>query len=399
MRSSPNWKFLFVCPNQALAASLVQVLGQTAPTAGLLEVPVYPPAHSLSELIVAHTPNLCFLDTSTDREQAMSVIADLRTASPRLPIVALLGGNDPDLILRCLRQGASEFLIHPFSAEQVIQVFDRIAKKGGGAAGEAQARIYCTCPAKGACGATTIASNLAFQVKRLGARRVLLADLDPLTGTLSFILKLKTGYSFLDAVNHKEGLDPDIWRALIVQAHGVDILLSPDIVNDLVHDLRDPGPLIEFVRTQYDAIVIDLGGIYGSWGLSLARLCDHLLLVTTNELPALQATQRTLSYIENQRLDRSNTHLLVNRYNRDVGLSKEVIETALHEEVYHLLPSDYDAVQRALIDGRPIPPGSHLGKSLAQLAERLHGKQAPAPEKKPTSSSWAGLLNLFSKSK
>ena len=51
-------------------------------------------------------------------------------------------------------------------------------------------------PAKGACGATTIACNLAFQWKRLGAKKILLADLDPLTGTLSFLLKIKSIYSF-----------------------------------------------------------------------------------------------------------------------------------------------------------------------------------------------------------
>jgi len=227
---------------------------------------------------------------------------------------------------------------------------------------------------------------------------VLLADLDPLTGTMSFSLKLKTNYSFLDAVQHKAGLDPDIWKALIVQSQGVDILLSPESVVDGIHDVTDPAPLIEFVRTQYDAIVLDSGGVYGSWGLSLARLADELLMVSTNELPALQATQRAFTYLDSQRLDRSKTRLLVNRYNRDVGLSREVIETALHEEVYHVLPSDYDAVQRALIDGRPIPTNSNLGKSLGELGERLYGKKAE-PEKKPAGSAWSGLLNLFTRAK
>ena len=49
-------------------------------------------------------------------------------------------------------------------------------------------------PAKGAAGATTIACNLAYQCKRLGASKILLADLDPLTGTVSFVLKLKSTY-------------------------------------------------------------------------------------------------------------------------------------------------------------------------------------------------------------
>jgi pilus assembly protein CpaE len=270
---------------------------------------VYPPGHSLAELISTHTPNLCFLDVTSDREKAMTALAEVQRLAPKLNVVTLLGDNEPDLILRCLRQGASEFLIRPFASEQVSETLERVARRLGAEVGASSAKIYCLAPAKGACGATMIASNLAFQLKRLGAKRVLLADLDPLTGTMSFSLKLKSSYSFLDAVQHKSGLDPDIWKALIVQSQGVDILLSPESVTDGIHDISDPAPLVEFVKTQYDAIVLDSGGIYGNWGLGLARLADELLMVSTNELPALQATQRAFTYLDAQRVERNKTRL------------------------------------------------------------------------------------------
>ena len=57
------------------------------------------------------------------------------------------------------------------------------------AGGHEPAKVFAIMPAKGACGATTIASNFAFQCKRLG-KKVLLADMDALTGTLSFMLKV-----------------------------------------------------------------------------------------------------------------------------------------------------------------------------------------------------------------
>ena len=58
-----HWKILLVSPNQAMASSLLKIIGEKAPTAGLLEVPVYAPAHTLAELIQAHGCNgfdLCF---------------------------------------------------------------------------------------------------------------------------------------------------------------------------------------------------------------------------------------------------------------------------------------------------------------------------------------------------
>jgi len=85
---------------------------------------------------------------------------------------------------------------------------------------------------------------------------------------------------------------------------------------------------------------------------------------------------------------------VVNRYLRDVGLSREVIGTALHTEVFDTLPSDYEAVQRALLDGKPIPASTPLGKGIAQMVERLGGKTEPGSKK---GSSLSGLLGLFSK--
>ena len=55
-------------------------------------------------------------------------------------------------------------------------------------------------PGKGACGASTIAANLAYHIQRLSKTRLLLADMDPMTGTTSFLLNLKSTYSFIDAL-------------------------------------------------------------------------------------------------------------------------------------------------------------------------------------------------------
>jgi pilus assembly protein CpaE len=392
------WKFLFVCPQPLMTGSLSQALGRLFQRATAVEVPVYPPPTALAELLQSQSPNLCFVDVSSDRDRAVNLIAEMLARDPKLLIVAVLRGNDPDLILRCLRQGAAEFLIDPFTEDQIAQVLERIGRKFVVTRGDSgAAKIFCVMPSKGACGASTIASNLAFQWKRLGSKKILLADLDPLTGTVSFLLKLKSNYSFLDAVAHMNALDQDLWKALIVPNQGVDVLLSPEHNVDGIHELRDANGIVQHVRTGYETVVLDTGGVYGNWSLALARACDELLLVTTNELPALQATQRALSYLDQNRIDRSKVRLLVNRYNRDVGLSKEVIETALHTEVFHLLPSDYDAVQRALIDGKPIPSSSGFGKSLAALADRLAGKESRPQVEKSSSSTWGSLLGLFSR--
>src|SRR5262249_45229824 len=152
----------------------------------------YPSPRELTGAIGGGTQYLVFLDTISDRDQAVQLISEIARLGSTAQIVALLPANEPDLILRCLRAGAVDFLIHPFTAEQMEAALSKLSRSqpAGPLAGKEPAKIFAVMPAKGACGATTVACNLAFQWKRFGAKKILLADLDALTGTMSFLLKI-----------------------------------------------------------------------------------------------------------------------------------------------------------------------------------------------------------------
>ena len=384
-----------ISPNASILEEIEQVLNSCLPGSPVNYVRTYPSPRDLGGLIGGPGPNLILLDVASDRDQALQLLGEMARLGPGVQALALLSGDDPDLILRCLRTGALDFLIRPFTSEQLEAALAKLARlqPAGEASGKEPARIFAVMPAKGACGATTVACNLAFQWKRLGAKRVLLADLDLLAGTLSFLLKIKSEYSFLDVLQRSNELDLDLWNAMVTPVNGVDVLLAPELIVDGMQDLRDPSPILDYARHVYDVVVIDAGGVYGEWNLNQARQASELLLITTNELPALQAAQRALSYLDTNRIGRWKVRLVVNRYHRDVGLSREVIGTALHTEVFDSLPSDYEAVQHSLMEGKPVPSSTPFGKGIMQLADRLSGRTEGL--KKP--SSFGSLFGLFSK--
>jgi pilus assembly protein CpaE len=389
---SGGWRALLISPSRGMRNELLPLLAQQLPQMPVLELEAYPARPALAEVFADRAPNLCFLDVSSDSERGLSLIADLLDVDKSMQVIVLMTSKEADL-LGFLRMGASEFLLSPFSPEQLQAAIDRMRRfnpQGGLRA--KPCTVYCVAPAKGACGASTIAGNLAYQWKRVGAKRILLADLDPLTGIQGFLLKLRSAYSFVDAMSGTVTLDADVWRALVTSSHGVDVLLSPENPVDASHEVRDATTLVDFARQNYEKVVLDTSGAYGDWNLTLARLCDELLLVATNELPALQAAQRVLTYLDRNRVDLSKVRLIINRYNREVGLSREMIETALHTEIYHLIPGDYDAVQKALIEGRPIPPGSGFGKSLIALVNRLAGQDGPPAKEHPSKTERTGGL-------
>jgi pilus assembly protein CpaE len=390
-----NWRALLISPNSQILQELNSLLERSYPSALVTEMNRYPNRDQLQETLPAKAINVCFVDADSMPEYALEILSDVTRINPTIGVVALFQKDNPDFLLRCLRQGATDFLLQPFTPEHLADALGKVAKlqPNDGSSQKEPARVYAVIPAKGACGATTLACNLAYQWKRLGAKKILLCDLDPLAGTVSFLLKIKSNYSFMDTVSRAREMDEDLWRAMTVNLNGVDVLLAPELLVEGVNDLRDVSPILDYARLNYEIVILDAGSAYGDWNLSIARLASEILLVTTNELPALQAAQRALSYLDSNRVGRWKIKLLVNRYHKDVGLSREVIGTALHTEVFHLVPSDYDAVQRALMDGKPIPPNSDFGKAMSQLADRLAGRE----EKQKKSSSLGGLFSLFTR--
>ncbi|MCL4396224.1 MAG: hypothetical protein M1482_15715, partial [Chloroflexi bacterium] len=319
---------LIISRDESTVADLTRLLVRELPATVITGVADYPPGAAVSGLAALR---YCFVDMASGADAALTFLAEASARAPGVPFIALFTGNDPDSILRCLRQGASEFLIRPFTADQLQAVLQKLARTHPRAAvPESRAKSYCIVPGKGACGATTLACNLAYHLKRTGPGKVLLADMDPLTGTVAFVLKLKSSYSFLDAVARAGTLDADLWKAIVTEWQHVDVLLSPDNPADSSIETNDPAPVLGYSRQAYETVVVDLGGPFGEWNLAIAKLCDDLLLVTTNELPALHATQRAIAYLEGNGVERSKMRLVINRHSGAAGLGRAGIQTALH---------------------------------------------------------------------
>jgi len=307
-----------------------------------------------------------------------------------LPVIAVLPGNEPDLILHCLRQGASEFLIRPVAPAQFQAVLGRIAQAKASPPSSG-ARLLCGIPGKGASGTTTLVSNLAFALKKKTSGRILLADFDGLCGTVPFVLKLKSSYSFVDALAGG-GIDADVWRALVCQTHGFDVLLSPESPLDALGAPGDLRPVLDYARQAYDMVIADCGAAWGDSNLLIASLATDLLLVITAELPAIHSAQRALAHFESAGISPERFRVVVSRYRRDMGLGIDQISQALGMDVFHVLPASYDVVYKALLEGRPAPPGSAYGASVAELASKLIGGQQKAPRAGKPASLLSGFL-------
>jgi len=387
-RSSRNyWKPLIICPHPALARQLRAAMGELGvDCSSWLEE--YPQPAAVVALAAQQQANLCFLDIATQQEQALALISE---TAPFMPVVALNPKNDADLILRCLRRGACEFLSE-WSGEQLDGLLDRLARLRAPAQREKPATVYCVVPGKPGCGATTVSVHLAVELKRCGVTRVLLVDADYLAASVGFLMKLKSDFHLDDAVRDCLRLDDDLWSHLVVPCHGVDVLLAPE--NPAAAAVLDRPAAVELIcfwREHYEAVVLDTPGARDPGGC-LASLSDEILVVTTNELGALHGTKRTLEYLEQSGVPAGRPKLLVTRYTPATGLKAEDVKRALRLPPFALLSNDYEILQNAVLEGQPAPSGARFAKSIHELAEHLQGKTA-VTQKAPSRRGWLSFGN------
>jgi len=367
------WKPLMVCPDAELAGRLRAACEELG-IKGITHLAQYPRIGALAGALAERQANLCLIDVSVHAEFALLLIGE---ASPTVPVVALNTRNDADLILRCLRRGACEFLASP-DAGPLSSVLDRLRLLSAPAEPPKLCESYCVIPGKPGCGASTLAVHLAVELHRAGAARVLLVDTDVQGSAIAFLLKLKPVFHLGDAVRDRERMDHDLWGRLAVSSNGIDVLLAPENpAAPLEIDRAAAHQLMTFWRSHYQAMVIDTAGAQPA-AIEFARLSDQILLVSTNELVALHATRRSIECLEHHLIERRRLLLVMNRYTPSAGLKRDEVETALKLAPYALLANEYDLVQQAVLEGRPLGAATRFARGVHALAERLAGGGQPA---------------------
>ena len=344
----------------------------------------YASVDAISGTVLRNGCDICFLDVASNPELAQPLIAEL---APAVPVVALHHRADADLILRCLRRGACEFLTDP-TADALRALFERLGRGRAAAAQRQVGAVYCVVPGKAGSGASTVAAHLAVAMAT-GGQTALLVDGDALTGSIAFLLKLKPEFHLGDALRDWTRMDDDLWSRLTVRAHGVDVLCAPESPGSAaVVDRESASDICAFWRERYRAVVIDMADARAAADSGFAPLADATLLITTNELAVLQASRRAIEYLSRTLPDRSRLRLVINRYTPATGLKREDVKTALGVEPYAILANDYEELQGALLEGMPARRGSRFAASVEELCGQLLHRP-PAVRK---SGQWLSLL-------
>ncbi len=385
---------VLVCPDRALAEQFALTTAELKSLNIVADLKEYPSPAALDQRLSQLRPGAALLDVGSDRSTALALVAHIAAAHPALPVVGLYGSGDPEIILQCLRSGAAEFLHAPFREADTEQAVMRLVRRKESEERHAPARgrLIAFVPAKGGSGATTIASNVAYMLRQLSLKRVLLADFDLAAGTIAFSFKLNHTYSLLDALQHSHQLDESLWGSLVTGRDGFDILPAPEKPSSPTIELYRVQEFLEYARSVYDCVVVDLPSITEKLSQAMLNGADQIFLVASPELPTLFLARKTLALLEELGFHKDQIRVLVNRLKRRGELTPTDMEKIFRFPIYATFPKDSAGVRRSLTEARPVEESSDLGSACRKFATGLFGT-GNQPGKK---ASLVGLKTLFS---
>jgi pilus assembly protein CpaE len=363
----------------------------------LAEFDAYPSEQALEVRLRQTRPDVILLDLASNLEVACNLIRSVISMNLQTHIVGLHIRNDSDAILRSLRTGASEFLHAPFDAEMQMEVVSRVRRLlDPNPTDEVQpGSIVAFASAKPGSGASTLASQTAFAIRRATSKRVLLADFDLMGGMIGFYLKLASSKSLLDAIQFADQLSDSVWPSFVSNFDGVDILAAPDTPYTGAIDAARLHALLEYTRMNYDWIIIDLPVVFQRLSLLAISESDRAFLISTAELPSLHLARKAVNLLEHLGFPKERFQIMMNRVNRRDEIAKADMDRLLNCGIDARVPNDYFSLHRAVTLGQPVDGHSELGKAIEGFAGRLSGG-AKADRKNPAVGDWRAVPSTVS---
>jgi pilus assembly protein CpaE len=176
----------------------------------------------------------------------------------------------------------------------------------------------------------------------------------------------------LDAIKNLSRLDQSLWKALIVERRpGLAVMPAPANYTRWDHpDENRLQQVLQFMRTQHDWVVLDLGRSLNSIATAVLDEIDQLFLVSTLEVVALHGLKAIVHglFEHGEKLQ-----LLLNRTPKMMDISVQELEKILGRSLYAALPNDYMGLYQSYSGGSLLEGNSRLGQEFTTLASKISG--------------------------
>jgi pilus assembly protein CpaE len=340
-------------------------------------------------------PDLIMVGHEMGGQGTLDVIDDIVLQFPETPLVAILPDNDPTRAQQVMLAGARAFITEPFTQVNLLSTLRRVRDLEARRAKSQQVldpvqgpetvrpmRTLAVFSPRGGVGVSTLATNLAIELRAEAGENVLLVDGKLFFGHLDVMLNIRARNTIADLVPHANLLDPGLIGDVVVEhTSGISVLLSPSDVQ-VAQGMRpeDMFNIMNGLKKAYGYVIIDAGSTLNENTVTMMDAADKIFLVTTPDLVALHDASRFIQISRTLSYPAEKTVIVLNRANLEGGVKTRDIETALRHEVFAQIPDDGANVVRSLNRGIPLVmqyPRSPATQSIQRLAANVAQMGSP----------------------
>lgn len=357
------------------------------------------------EMAVELQPDIVLMDINMPGVDGITASEKITQQVPFCQIIMMSVQGEADYLRRSMLAGAREFLIKPFSSDELVSSIRRVYQLGAsrrqampvgvqvapGAAAAVEAgpktagHIVTVFSSKGGVGCSTVAVNLAIALQQNAASKVAIVDTSLQFGDVGVLLNLYASRTIADLASLADELDDELINDIFLShSSGVKALLAPP--RPEVADTVTPAlvtDVLERLRTMFDIIIVDTGSVLDDVVLNVLDISDKIIVVTTPEIPAIKNAKLFFEVTEALEYDRERIMFILNKTDKRINIRAEDIEANIKYRIEAQLPLDERTVTTSVNQGIPYVLGSrnsllsqatialsrHLLKSLQEEAE------------------------------
>jgi pilus assembly protein CpaE len=328
---------------------------------------------------------------------------------PFCQIIMMSVQGEADYLRRSMLAGAREFLIKPFSSDELVSSIRRVYQLGASrrqampavqtpvgeismpeAAPSAEGKVITVFSAKGGVGCSTIAVNLAIALQQNAASKVIIIDASLQFGDVGVLLNLYASRTIADLAAHVDELDDELINDVFLpHSSGVKALLAPP--DPQTADAMMPKAptlltdVLERLRKMFDIIIIDTSSVLDDVVLNVLDVSDKIIVVTTPEIPSIKDAKHFFEVTEALGYERERIIFVLNKTDKRINIRAEDISANIKYKVEGQLPLDERSVTTAVNQGVPyilgdknslltqatIALSKHVAEALNPVAEEV----------------------------
>lgn len=327
----------------------------------------------------APTPNLVIVESKDDRGVIIDQLDRLAENCDAGSKVIVIGHiNDVILYRELTRRGVSEYMVTPFTVFDLMREIGEIYFKPDAAP---LGRTVGFIGAKGGCGASTVAHNVAWACAKTYKNEVVVADLDLAWGTAGLDFNLDPTQGVGDALLSPERVD-DVYldRLLAKCTENLSLLAAPATL-DRTYDLDEAAfdGIIDAVRTGVPVVVLDLPHVWAPWMRRILRSLDEVVLVAAPDLANLRNAKNLVDFMKQARPNDAPPRLVINMQGvpKRPEIKPEEFAKALELPITAQIPFDAHLFGTASNNGQMIAetdPKSAIGETYRVIAQVVTGR-------------------------